>query len=432
VLGNDSVVDNKSGGVISGGQGLVVRGEATTATLINAGTITSLTGQAARVIGEGAAILNNTGTISGNAGTALISQGSSTLTNSGTITGATGIGVFMNSQGPSTLTNSGAITGTVASVQFVGPGANGLTLQTGSTLNGQAMGSTAAGATNALILQGTGAANNNFTNFTSLDVQATGSWTLGGVASVGTAKITSGTLIVNGNLTATGNITNNGAVSVGAAGANLIAAGTFTQNAGSTLLNGGTLQASGGIFANAGLIGGTGTLIGPVTVTGGTVQVGASPDPLHIVGDFSQTGGVLNFEIDSDGLGGFLTSSLIFDQGAAIFINGATVNFNFVGGADPLAFYNKGLLDIDTFFQVSNGDTFSTDFSLAGLFVNDSFFVSPHAYDILGYDANDGHFIIDAGNGTDIPEPDTLALFLAGLFGFGALRHAAHRKPARA
>ena len=68
--------------------------------------------------------------------------------------------------GGGTVTNAGTISGGTASVVFAGSGANTLTLQTGSTLNGAAYGSTASGATNALILEGHGTANNNFTNST--------------------------------------------------------------------------------------------------------------------------------------------------------------------------------------------------------------------------------------------------------------------------
>ncbi len=53
---------------------------------------------------------------------------------------------------------------------------------------------------------------------------------------------------------------------------------------------GATLQAS-QIINKAGTIGATGLLAGPVQVLGGTVQVGASPDPLHIEGAYDQTGG---------------------------------------------------------------------------------------------------------------------------------------------
>ena len=66
------------------------------------------------------------------------------------------------------------------SVAFAGSGTNTLTLQTGSTLDGPPLGSTASGATNALMLTGQGTAANNFINFNTLSTKATGEWTLGG------------------------------------------------------------------------------------------------------------------------------------------------------------------------------------------------------------------------------------------------------------
>ena len=74
-----------------------------------------------------------------------------------------------------------------------------LTLQTGSVLNGDALGSTSTGATNNLILQGNGTANNNFVGFQSLDVQANSSWFLNGNASVGAAAINGGLLLGDAN-----------------------------------------------------------------------------------------------------------------------------------------------------------------------------------------------------------------------------------------
>ena len=83
---------------------------------------------------------------------------------------------------------------------FAGTGAHTLTLQTGSVLNGAVEGSAASGATNALILQGTGTDNNNFTNFNTLTVQATGTWTLGGTSAFGTGEVQTGTLSNTGSL----------------------------------------------------------------------------------------------------------------------------------------------------------------------------------------------------------------------------------------
>ena len=90
-----------------------------------------------------------------------------------------------------------------------------LTLQTGSVLSGNALGSTAAGATNNLILQGNGRADNNFVGFQSLDVQANGAWFLNGNASVGAAAINGGLVVGDANHASanlTGDVTINGAL----------------------------------------------------------------------------------------------------------------------------------------------------------------------------------------------------------------------------
>jgi hypothetical protein len=65
-------------------------------------------------------------------------------------------------------------------------------LGTGSKLTGDAIGSTASGATNALVLEGAGSADNNFDNFNTLTVQSGADWTLGGTSSLGGATISSG------------------------------------------------------------------------------------------------------------------------------------------------------------------------------------------------------------------------------------------------
>jgi hypothetical protein len=115
----------------------------------------------------------------------------------GTITGVVD-GVYI--AGGGTVTNAGTISGTIASVEFAGSGTNTLTLETGSTLIGDAIGSTASGATNALVLEGHGTASNNFDNFNTLDVQANASWTLGGDSTFGATTVSSGTLIVAGDV----------------------------------------------------------------------------------------------------------------------------------------------------------------------------------------------------------------------------------------
>jgi uncharacterized protein with beta-barrel porin domain len=255
-------VTNQAGGAISGGvSGVYIANAAGTVT--NAGTITGTTQYGVFLQHGGSVINQNGGTISGGRHGVYIAHGAGTVTNAGTINGAVygvflhaggnvtnsgtisgnTIGAYINGNGGDTITNAGTITGNGGdAVFFEGTGAKTLILQTGSVLNGNALGSTTGGAaTNALILQGTGAANNNFLNFNSLDVQAGGVWALNGVSAIGTTTISGGTLLV-------GNAAHPGAALTSA----------VTVNAGATLA-------------------GQGTVIGNVTVLGGgTVAPGAA------------------------------------------------------------------------------------------------------------------------------------------------------------
>lgn len=227
-------VDNQSGGTISGSTG--VAGVATTVTnyghiygtganrtganygigvlLFNGGTVNNFAGAKIDLqysgvdIASGAGSVTNSGAISGgtNSGVELLSGGTVNNQSRGTISGGN-FGVYITG-GSGSVTNAGAISGG-ASVEFGGPGANTLTLKTGSVLTGDAIGSTASGATNALVLQGTGTAANNFDNFNTLTVKASGTWTLGGDSTIGAATVSSSaTLTVTGDLDVTGNFAN--------------------------------------------------------------------------------------------------------------------------------------------------------------------------------------------------------------------------------
>jgi outer membrane autotransporter protein len=180
--------------------------------------------------------ISNAGTISGaNVNGIRINGKNGTVTNTGTISGPAGV-VIAGDNG--SVTNAGTISSTLgsgSSVIFLGAGTNTLTLQSGSTLNGNARGSTATGATNNLILQGGGTANNDFAGFNSLTIQS-GLWRLNGNSAVGTA-------------------TNTGA------GAALIIGDP--THPGATL--------TGDLILDNGMLGGQGTVDGKVTLQGGSV-----------------------------------------------------------------------------------------------------------------------------------------------------------------
>ena len=210
----------------------------------------------------------------------------------------------------------------------------------------------------------------------------------------------------------TGNFTNSGNVTIN--GATLVVDGTYLHSFGTTLfLNNGVLD-PGSVLVQGGVFGGNGTVVGNVDVTGGRVQVGASPDPLHIAGNYTQTGGDITFEIDPNGLGGFLESTLVFDPSASINIADTNILFDFLDGADPLAFFNDGLFNLDQFFQVSNGDPFGLDFDLASVFMADSFSLNVPGDSIAGFGPSTGALEFAAGEAS-VPEPDSLLLLLSGL-----------------
>ena len=245
-LFNAGTVHNLSGGTISGGTvsgnaavgGAILISGSGDGLVTNAGTING-----GVYLGSGTVDNYNGGTISGV--NAVNMSGRAEVTNAGSIVGASdgagvevgylGAGATVDNQVGGTITglvgvdtgaagsvtNAGTISGSLASVRFgavlTSGGANTLTLQTGSRLSGDAIGSTASGATNTLVLQGSGEADNNFKNFTALNVQASGDWTLGGDSTIGSATVSSGNLIVTGDLDLTQNLT--GSVTIGHGGA---------------------------------------------------------------------------------------------------------------------------------------------------------------------------------------------------------------------
>jgi outer membrane autotransporter protein len=235
-----------------------------------------------------AKVVNNTGGVISGGTTGIRGGNSIDVINAagGTISGGV-IGII----GAGTITNAGTISG---QVRFAGTGTNTLTLQTGSVLNGDAFGSLSA--TNNLILQGTGIANNRFAGFQTLDVQASGTWALNGDTEVATATVSSGALVVgdashpdailrgkvsvnaNAELRGQGTITGDVAVLSGGtlAPALLSASGALASVA--TLTVGGNVSfASGSTFRVNANSDGTADKVsaGTATLNGGTVDVRA-------------------------------------------------------------------------------------------------------------------------------------------------------------
>ncbi|MGB7077241.1 MAG: autotransporter domain-containing protein [Xanthobacteraceae bacterium] len=227
-----SSVTNQAGGTITGAtNGIATFVAASTITVTNAGAITgtaangiyltnggnlSVTNQAGATITGGVdgiktasstaflvATITNAGTIAGTSGAGVsldvIATASITNLRGATISGTTGIYIFNLS--PVTITNAGTITGTGGTaIDITRRAYSTLILQTGSVLNGTAIGASPGGGFGGrLLLQGTGIANNDFQQFSTVEVDASGIWTLNGVfttVSGERAVINSGTLVI--------------------------------------------------------------------------------------------------------------------------------------------------------------------------------------------------------------------------------------------
>jgi hypothetical protein len=228
-LGSGGTVDNLSGGTING-QTIGVSISSETGSVTNAGgiyggTALNSVGVMFLTVPDGSVDNLSGGTIDGAEIGVLIANGdAATVTNAGTIGGASNCGVELQSGGTvvntgsivglsngvsdgvfadgptATVTNAGTISGANASVVFGGIGAFTLTLETGSTLIGDAYGSTASGATNALVLEGLGSASIDFIDFNTLAVDAGANWTLSGYSTIGTSTIDGELTITDGVL----------------------------------------------------------------------------------------------------------------------------------------------------------------------------------------------------------------------------------------
>jgi len=236
-LGAGGVVTNQHHGLIYGSAGIYAKNAR--ASITNAGTITGAVAEGVKLTAGGSVANQAGGVISGK-------------TNGVAISGAAG-----------TVTDAGKITGATDSVLFTGSGANQLILQTGAVLSGKAVGSTAAGATNALILQGSGTSTNQFQNFTSLTVEASTTRTLFGQIAFATASIASGTLQIgnashtSSKLTLTGTLANAGVLEVG--GGEIDVDGAVT-GAGSAAIAEGVLKFGSAFSENVAFTGTSGTL----------------------------------------------------------------------------------------------------------------------------------------------------------------------------
>jgi hypothetical protein len=164
-----------------------------------------------------------------------------------------------------------------------------------------------------------------------------------------------------------------------------------------TVRNGGILTAASLTVNQNGTLSGNGTIAANVILSGGTISPGNSPGTLTIDGDLTATSGTFDLE---------LASALLTDQilvlGDVMIGRDTVFNLNFAY-APPA----NQIFDIEDFFDTG------------GLFAYDPNFDLAAALNVSGLSAGDS-IIVTAGAqritvGTQIPEPSSLLLFLAGL-----------------
>jgi outer membrane autotransporter protein len=250
VSANSSItLNNLAGGnIISDGAAITA---SNTINIVNAGTISSAKDNAVSSDGSAAVTNLSGGAISGvTAGISAVTTLDVTNANGATVSGGANA-----IQGSGIVRNAGTITGGTASVAFNGTGTNTLILQTGSVLNGDAIGS-AASTTNQLVLQGHGTASTNFIGFNTLDVQADTAWVWNTTANfTGGATVSSGTLAVDGVLNGTMAVNSGGTL----AGRGTVGGGDVTVASGGTIAPGAvtpfsTLTLGGNVTFNPGSI----------------------------------------------------------------------------------------------------------------------------------------------------------------------------------
>ncbi len=207
---------------------------------------------------------------------------------------------------------------------------------------------------------------------TGIYTQTAGSTTIQGLMSQGSITIQGGQFVIASGATAEANF--------------------YTQTAGSTTIDNGTLDPT-AVKITGGSFGGTGTVIGNVTVNAATLQVGlgtgsaGSAGALHIAGNYLQSGGSVVFEIDPNGTGGFAESTLLLDPGHTTTISNANVVFDFLGGANPLAFYKSGDFNSNTFFTESAGSPLSAA-ALTAMLTEDTYSIESSSYDVTSFAYN--------------------------------------------
>jgi hypothetical protein len=388
-------ITNAATGLISAAE-IGVSSEAVT-TVTNAGQIAAgsseISGDALYFLAN-ATVTNETGgqiTAIGDTGCGVAFNTGGTLINQtgGSIVGAA-YGAILQS-GAATqvgaIINAGTISGSIDSVDFRG-GADTLTLQTGSTLIGNAVGGSSPTAKTSLILQGAGVADNNFLNFSALTMQGSGTWTLNGTSTFGAATVSSGALQV-------GDATHSGALTISGA-----------------LVNKAAIEVVSGTFDIAGAVTGKGSAV----IAGGTLEFGSSFTQNL---DFTGTSGLLALA-DSQAYAGAITGFSLaggtsLDLRDISFASGTTTATFVENGADA-----QGVLTVTdgthtahiTLIGNYSGSTFTTSSDQnGGTIVVDPpkraaaahASVLPFIAAMASFDSGAGHWVPTANSGRSTP-----------------------------
>lgn len=303
VSGSGNTLDNRGLLNITGARGNGLRSDDGNTTFLNSGTVIVGGSDAFGVYMQGNGnTLTNTGTIRATATNAdgVVSNtvaGSfiATIENIGTIISDKRFAI-RGVNGQETVINSGTIQSGAGTAIDLRAGNDTLILRTGSQITGLVDGGAG---TDITILEGSGAATNNFQNFETLRMAGT-DWRFSGSGTFGATQVQSGLLRVDGTLTSPVNVAAGAALQVGTGGAS----GTVNGN----IANGGTLVFNrSDVFDYSGQISGAGSVVqqGPGTLTLGGANSHAGGTRIN--------GGVL--AVGADGALGAAAGPLAFDGG---------------------------------------------------------------------------------------------------------------------
>ena len=148
-----------------------------------------------------------------------------------------------------------------------------------------------------------------------------------------------------------------------------------------------------------------------------------SPGRMVIDGGFAFHSGKIVLEVESNGMGGFLTDEIVFTGHSLLDLTGLNVEFSFLGNTDPNAFRASGRWILDTFFKTNSGlgTLVGDDQGISALLMGTETLNDLFDGSIFAARADDfqiTQFSFDPSRGVTslvaIPEPGTLALLVLG------------------